>query len=601
MDLDQLIQEHIVFGISHKHSKRIAEVKKFAWQIMTGEDQDEWVNKFRPSETKEQKAQRNNIYTNLTKYVVARPRKYWKKLARTDGVKITIEGKDDNKLEQLNNNFSNFYGGRSLEEYLHWKLEYCQFFNPNSFSIYERSDQRDESGEITKTIVYPIIVPSENVINEVYANGDLIILLVQYPRNEMILEKGNKPKQISLTDYVSYKAGQTVEYREVANEQKADETVNEGGEKLVLRDYNNKNRHFVRFDYDTGTTEIPAISNGAYRDEETNQETNVTPFEPATDVFIDLIKNKSLLDVSVMLHVFLKKFVYVKHCTFSNQEGICKGGLINGSYDNICPSCHGSGKAPIHTTDQEVVELAMPEKAEELLELAKLSHYELLPMDIVTFLHELVNESEQRVLKAIFNLDIFERAQINKTATEIINERDELYDVLQPFFNLVSAHFEKAHRLCAQYLEIPEFKVSHQAPKDYKMETLEQLIAEVGAMTQAGVGYDSINQVRRDILKKQYANNPNKILKIEAAEKWRPFADKSQEVAAMIISGKAPTDFYRVLFEHFTDIFVQIDETYPEFYKLTYDKQKQILEKIVAQFAANLKPANQPLDFQNVE
>ncbi len=600
MDLDYLIQEHIVFGITHEHKERIAEVEKFAWQVMTGKDQDDIVISFRPNETDKQKKQRVNLYVPLTKYVSSRFRKYWKKLERTEGVKITVESTDKKKLEDLNDNFSNFYGGRSLEEYLHWRLEYCNFFKPDSYSVYERFDLRNESGEITKTTVYPILIESKNVINAIKENGDLKVLFTEYPRVEMELKKNNQPKRITLTDYVAYMAGVTIEYREFSSEKKANEAKGDG-ELIAIKDFNNKHRIFVRFEYDTGTTEIPAITNGAYKDEQTTQETNVTPFEPATDVYVDLIKNKSFLDVAVHTHVFFKKFVYVKPCTFSDDSGVCKGGFINGVHGNTCPVCHGSGKAPVHTTDQEVIEMALPETADELMELSKMSHYEIPPMDIPDFVHKLVLEAEQRTFKAVFNEEMLEKVQIAKTATEIDRVYEERYDVLKPFFNLVAAHFEKAHRLKAQYTEMTDFFVSYQPPNDYKMKTVNELLVELGLINQNGGGYDAAKAVRKDILQKQHANNPTEIMRIEARERWRPLSDKPQELAAMIIAGLNPKDFHRVLFEHFKEIFEEVEAAHPEFFRYDYEKQKSVLEAIVLEFAEKRKPVIEPLNTGNFE
>ena len=234
----ELIERAISYGIEFVDKSRTVKVADFAQKIMTGKNQDELIIRYRKGETDELKEQRVRLGNSLTKYVAHRPRNYWRKLARVQGVKETIESENKDKLADLIQKMNSFYEGRPLKEFLYWKLEYLNFYDPNSFIIYERRDSRDDEGEILETEIYPIVIPSKDVVDYKNKAGNLEWLMVNYHRVEYFFKDESKEEK-QYTDFVLYAAGFTVEYFEVEKEyqpeidEKLDFTFNKAKKQVI--------------------------------------------------------------------------------------------------------------------------------------------------------------------------------------------------------------------------------------------------------------------------------------------------------------------------------------------------------------------------------
>lgn len=574
----QILAETIA-GARHENYGRTVAVAKFAASMVTGDDQDGEVLRYRPNEDEALKKQRKDATNTLTKYVLARPRKYWKKVGRVDGVTQTLksDAATEERLAEIWAVMSDFSGHRSAFDWLVWRLEFLGVTDPNAAIIYERRDTFDLDGQIAKTHVYPVSVPSKNVLNFSQTSGGIDWIVVSFPRAETV-----GGATTFYEDFYLYAPGLILRLREASPKTKQQET-----ERVALLPKNGKSTSYYFSRIQNGTTETPAMFAGAYEDEKTNQESFTTWFDPAEHVLKDIIKTKMLLDVTTLVHAFAKRWEYVRPCKHTTEKGErCIGGYLNGNRASVCPACSGSGSSATFTTEQQVVQLAMPASVNEVFDLAKLAHTENLPNDVLQFLVSELERAERRVLNAVFNNDILDRPTVEKTATEINFQYEDLYDVLRAFTSLVERHWEKIARISAQYLEIPGLVANLRFPRDMKMKPLESLLEEYQKAKDSGAGHEVTRRILSQIYAKQNEDNPDEIARLEARENWRPFADKTPEEIAAVLSLRSDTDPDRILYENFNVIFREIDnEQVPAFHKLSYEMQKQIIAAKVSEYA----------------
>lgn len=579
----------------HAGYARAIEVSKFAKMIVTGDNQGDEVWRYRRFEGEKLKEQRLRLYNSLTKYAIARPRKYWKKIDNVPGVRAAIEPDGEKKVGMLKANMDDFADHKDLYKWLVFNLEYLGVTDPNAWIIYEREDERTVEGRVTNVKVYPYIVSSANVVNYAERRGKVLWLVVMEPR--LVRDRGQDK---ILQDFYIYEPGLTLRARE-----KWEDMVKEPGEVEVVIEAKPNPRTFYVSEYQTGTTEVPAMCVGAYQDEKNSLFGYVAWFDPAEQVLRDLIRDKSNLDVSKTLYAVPQKYEYVKPCQHDDGTGgLCHSGWMRGGdHDGErCASCGGRGLVANFTTEQETLQLALPDNPAEILDLHKLYHYEQGNTDVPEWLAGQVETAEKRVLNAVFNSGIVEKATgaADKTATEVNYEMQDVYDVLEPFCVRLRLHYELAYRIGAQYMEIPNFSVSLFIPKDKKMRTALELVEAMKTAKDAGAGWEVIRDLREQLWEKMSGDDPEKVARVRASYKWLPFDEKSPEERAMILASRAPTDFSRVLYENWAEIFEEIDIEHPMFYQYEYSKQGEVVADKVEKWRANIQFASAP-DFAPIQ
>jgi hypothetical protein len=600
MDYKALIVENIQYQLRHTNYERTVEVRKFSHMVSTGRDQDEFVLRYRRFEDDDLKQQRLRLYNPLTKVALARPRKYWKKMGRVENIRRTFtvtKGQDEKKLAELQEDFKNFLPGQPLEDWIIQTAEKLGVTDPNAWICFERNDQRDSNGNIIKTKVYPFIFPSVDSVNFQYnLDGKLDWFLGRTSQIEYVFD-GTMRRQKVLENYYLYAPGVAIRAREIG-----EKTVQEPGEERVLIEvYPTENkpqatkRAFYISAFENGTTEVPVFSVGAYLDETTAGPVSyVAWFDPAEHLLLDLIRYKQFSDVVGATHAYPKRWEFEKPCDFVGDLGECEGGYLSGIRDqeHICPSCKGSGVPAGFTTEQASIKLILPkDSTEQLLELSKLSFVEPINVQFLEHLDKKLESTRAEIMAAVIDSGMFQKPTDTKTrtATEIRAIMDAISDVLAPFGNVVSRIFEGAYRIASQYREFT-LGVNHAFPEDLDINTQEDEVEIFKLIKESGVGYEAAAGQRSRVIQKMYDATPEIRANIEAKYKHQPFADKSPEEVAMILSGRSHTDNAKVLWENFEDIFKVVFEQNPKFSKMTFDKQSEAVKAVVELFKKEIVP-----------
>lgn len=620
-ELITLLTENVSFGLRHANYKRTVEVRKFAHMIATGKGQDEEVTRYRRFEHDTLKEQRKRLYNPLTKYALARPRKYWKNLTRVEGIRRTFEASDETALKELQNDFWNFMPGQDLETWLNKTLEYLGVTDPNAWIVYERNDQRNAEGQILKTTVYPFIVPSVDALNFERKFGVLQWLIARTTTIEQVVENG-WARDKYLENFYLYAPGKIVRLRE-----KGERTVREENEvEIDIEVFTHmesgdtsahfdkaasasgaprnslppavtapKVRTFYLAVFDNSTTEVPAECVGVYLDELTGQ--GFVPwFDPAEHVFKRLIRDTATSDVLTIVYAYPKTWEFVKRCEFESAElGRCEHGYLGGIQDrqHICPNCNGTGTPANFTTEQETLQIPLPEDPKLMLELSKLSFTQPVDIALLQHIDSKIEESEGKIMAAVFDSGLYQKPTNTKTrtATEVNAVMEGISDVLYPFCSTLSRHYELVHRVGSQYREF-ELSVDHSFPDDLKIESLPDMVATFDSIKNSGVGYESLSAQRRRIFQKQFEGDPAQQKRIEVRYKFRPFDDKSAEETAFILAGLSPLDPSRVLWTYWLEIFKEIEAENQEFADLKPAQQRKIVDTKVAEFTQRIQLAD---------
>lgn len=585
--LEKLL-ENIQYQLRHSNYERSVEIRDFSYQMSTGLDQSKELTRYRRFEADDLKKQRERLTNTLTKYALSRPRKYLKWVERIDGMRLSVEAADTQKLAELQGFFQSFLPGQTMDEWVMRAADRYGMTDPNAWAVCERQNIV-EAGQTVSVRPYAFIFPSVDALNfEHDVFGNVAWFIGRTSTIEHIVSSGVRRERV-LENYYLYAPGFAARARE-----RGEKTQIEDGEfETTLQIFPPigglpvQRQFFVKI-VENGTVETPAMPLGCYVDEATNSNTTFVPwFYPAEHLLKDLIRYKSTEDVVLTTHAYPKRWEFERECTFHDERGQCEGGYMGGGNDvsDMCPVCKGTGFPANFTTEQASVKLILPsdsDSQDKLLDLSKLSFVEQVQIELLTHMGTKVEETERKIMAAIFDTGLYQKPTDSKTrtATEVRGELDGISDVLRPYTKLISRGIEFFYRIGAQYLEF-ELKVSHSYPEDLSIATLANEVAVLNEMNDSGVGFEAISAQKGRVLEKVFEGQPMERERAAAKRKHEPFAGHSIESVAMIVAGRDQSDPDRVLWENFENIFLEIFDEDEKFHLRTFADQKaRVAEKV---------------------
>lgn len=575
VDLIAKIKRCIEKDYKHEDYDRVCKLSEFYEQIVTGDEQDELVISYKPSENAAQKKSRCEITKSKTPAIcsqVASQYDYVKGANRIVDSIVYVDVKTS--TEAINAVVSRFYGKESLQTYLETKQRHYSQLDPNAWLIVVMDKEAQKPS--------PITVESENAIDFKVKGGITEYLIVKEERD-------------GVKYYFGYQAGESVTVIEQNSKTPAIEAVGTS--------YKFTTGNYTAYLETNGTTETPAIRFGYAPDDYTEGETYVGIFQPAAEEFKDLINQKSELDLSLAKHAFYKKWQFVDACTYRDPVHIhvrCNGGQLTsmnfGEAGGTCPSCHGSGHKQ-HTTSQDAIIVDKPtEDNPSTVKLADMEHYSQLPIDIVSIQIERVATISNQIPKYIFGVDLEKRSAGFATATEINNFLDSVYMTIYPFAEKISQNYKFCAMAAAQYMGVAEgLVVSHQYPKRFKMETVAELLVMLKDAQGSNASSEIIWNIERQIMEIQNSDNQFALDFAELKRRYKPFKELSKEERMMEIASLQPNDKYRILFSYQDVIFNRLLESNPNLLQLTKQVQDKLVNDAVNAFKAEMTPP--PISF----
>jgi hypothetical protein len=576
----QELQRIVERGTPWKHYARAVEIREMAemFNAEESEKQRKQITKYRRTEDAELEDQRIRVSNPVTGAALAPAYAVYRSLSRVAPMAL-IEFKDKTKGERIRADMSVFYARKPVLEYTFNQCLNASIFDPNSWIIIESDPVFGQGGTVAARYVYPEVFPC----NEVW---------------DVQINKSGIPVAVTIKQVKEAKAGETYnEWRYYtggmtthAVEAHKDAEWPKGYTPVEWMVDKKPVIHYV-LEYPNTTKTLPGACLGAYMAD--TMDYYVTLYNEANPQLKELIKTGNLADVHEIEHAFAERFEFSKRCEHVNQQSMehCQGGYYNGirTDDHRCHQCGGHGYI-VANSEQVTKRLPMPETADAMLDLSKFVYYVDRPLDLL----ERFDSREQLISFAIyltiFNQDTTPRKVATPgTATEFVLNFEAQYNKVVTFVRRVEDVVEMIWTAAAGHWDV-EIDVEYKYPADLKFQSFAELVANYKATADAGLDASIRDHVRDQILRRMYENNPALYDEAKALEAWKPFAGKSPEDTAFILSGRDVTDPERVLWEGF-DLFQR--ETMVSdggmFHKKDYAAQEAIVTAWISKQQARAK------------
>ncbi len=554
--------------IYHQDYEYATDLADKYYKMKTGDGIIDLLRRIVTRETEEEFKQRGDISKSVIPSILNSTQLPFQKAVRKQPLlrEILYEGTD--KTEELESQIDNYWGEKSLDEYLEYVVIDYNYIDPNAFLITEFNDF-DNNRE--KADPYPFIATSKEAIMFEYINEDLQYLIIKLPIKYMdkdIEKDGNK--------YTMYLGADTIELVQVAA----------GGENVIKI----KQEYYLYREFEPKANKVPAVRFGYMRDAQTRGRTFVSVFHPVMLLLEKLMKTDSELDLSTAMTAFPQRFAYVDKC--SNKD--CSSGYLLDGH-TLCPVCKGTGQQPLHEGVKDVITLTMPRNPADMVTLDNLLVYKSPPIDLLTFNKEYINDLRILVHTMMFNNEIATRSEVATavTATEKNFGSDNMNDTLYPFARNYSAIWEFVVEDIATFTDIGEgLTLHHKFPADFKFKNLTELMAELKAAKDSGAATSTISAIEDDINNLLYADRPYDLKRIKVKSEINPFRGYPEATVRLLISQGLTTEYNATLWANYESIFQELELEDADIYlmnaKVIRDKVKVKVLEYIAQMKAEV-------------
>lgn len=600
--------------LEHQDYSRVTRYSKLLKQLVTGEDMEDLVERFALREDSELFAQRLRITQHIVKPLTRSAYRPINKISRVTPIineisydeKLQDKGKPINRekasqnVAELKKAMSKIYGGESIDTYLEKRFGDLSAYDPNSFLLtsFANFDSRFE-----KPQPYITEVSSNTAIHYEYFNNVLQYLVCR--AGIKIPIKTADSNVISTQDgyeYHIYVDNDTVVFTQLDSNLYKGLLVNKATDGVYIQnpanaqdDYYGANGIVIRFNdertfliryYEQKSGVVPAVRIGCVPDPLTDGRTCLSVLDNAIPYLMKTIKTVSEMDLAMSLHAFPQKIIRTPRCNGATGDKCDKGKNRAGS---TCTVCKGTGKAQVSTSTQVTIELSLPEDTrnpDAMFDLEKIVHYVTLPIDILEFQNKYIEQLKADIMKAIYNSDVFTRAQIQDTATAKNIEYESVNDTLQPYGTQYSTIRNYETVIVANFLDIAAgLIVKHKFPKDYKLRSLQMMLEVLKTANDSGAPSYVKKEINRDIANNLYQDRPDELKRIEAQSRFMPFDGMIDSQIQFAISNKKCTRQTEILYYNFKDIFVALEQaaelSNQFFYDYPYEIQKSKIDSFV--------------------
>lgn len=586
----------------HPHYKRTVKLADEYTALITGEGLNKMLKKHATRESPELFQQRKDLTEHITVSVCKNLMDVLFKVPRSNALKrvVTYDQADEkaNQLIELNKILGSFWGEDELDKYFATRFIQLMCIDPNAFVVVEFKPF-DYQRERAKP--YPFEVFSEDAIHYRYENKVLQHLAVKTKFGIPVADgfgfDGLAKTRIEDGErFTLYLPNESIVLQEINEDSESikdakifqEETIftNSLGERFIkigkryFRLITPKAHNAGRVPaFKVGYVPDLTIKAGGYA---------LNPFWAAVPYLKKTLKVNSELDLTMSNSAFPLPVRYAAPCTAQS----CKGGTLpNGGQ---CGRCKGSGFEPKPTSVQEEILIALPKDPADMIDLDKILAFKAPPVEILKFQAEYVEELTRKAKQIVFNSDVFSRKEIAETATGKNIDLQNVYDALFPLAEKYSSVWVEAVKLCANFSDLKKgLIVSLSFGKDFKLKSLEDLIADLERANNSGASSELIRQINQDIIAIIHENRPIERRRYEIIEGFNPFSGKSsEEIISFISMGLVPRK-YAILYANFGVIFDELELSYgrngKNFYDLKPYEQKDAIYLAVDEMIAQLE------------
>lgn len=578
-----VLKNTIVTKEPHKDYARVTEIAEQYTKFATGVGIETLLERFTPRENEDAFNQRIKLSQLITPAIVNSIAAPMYKVARTnaeESIKWSTGEEKEKKKSELNFVLSKFYGEQSVESYLNQRLVELDCTDPNTFIAVEFQGEYDPKKPDQKVTPYPFEINSKEAFNYKYVNNELQFLIVKLDKYDIdekeqpvVLNKFTQYLEndnIVATQVLAYKLAKEVMENPKAEVFYTNEKEKEKGEIYLIEVFNHNNK------------KIQAKRIGTKKDLSTRGRTCVPMMHPAYSFLMKSVKTVSEFDLTNCLHVFQKLVQYDETCPGNRQKNIvCNGGKTPEGKD--CPECEGSGWKN-HKSSADIIRVKLPKDPKDMANLNSYMAYFAPAMDLLEFQKKFgFYELTQLAIKSVYTSDLFSSDQVVATATEKSIDLESVYDALKPFADNYSGLKMHIIYCVAQFRNLGEgFSISHQFPKNFKMESLSMLLDYLAKANTSGSPAYVKDEINKDIAKKLYADKPHELLELETKAKYYPFNGKSESEINNILLNDLTTQYNKVLYANFNNVFSQLEEEHQlnglNFYMIEPKKQSELVK-----------------------
>ena len=611
-ELNKILIQVVARGKRHTDYKHVMALRRRYFQYLTGKYQDDLIVSYKERESDTQKQQRIKITQPRTPYYGSIAMQPFEEIARAEDFKpnltSTKEGAE-NIIAEIQSRLDNFSEGMSLRSYMDLACRHYNFYDPNAWFITEFANPNPLK---EKPFTFPLVVNSSNALDYEYYLGELQYLVYREPIfiKSLDNDNANMPALIkSVNSILGIK--NEIDKDDLENEVEAPEGYSKGYRYLLYApdialefvetnakdgiELDDKKRYYYKR-YDTKSVIVPAGRFGYLKDPETDLRTYVSPLHPANSLFEEAIQRKSEIDLHLALHGFLQKYTYGRDCTHkTTEEGACNEGKMTKT-NGTCSVCKGHGKL-LHTTVQDVVIVNLPNEIIEngnLPKIQDLVHYVQVPTELISLQREVLKDLEADILRAVFNTRMFESKIVQTTATEVIIDKIPINNVLKKAADHQAELMKLATIVTAIHTSnLDGFSCSYSYGGDFRLESISQLLEQRQAAVNAGAPAAIIEAIDNKILHKQFPGDTAAIMRAKNRANHRPFRERAAMDKQFLLATIEPTNPLYILEVFFEAIMDEIENENkdPEFYKLDFKLQKELINKKVATYQDQIKPA----------
>jgi len=611
MELEQILQRFfqvVAKDLKHKHYKHTVDKHTDYMALVAGVGLDKRLRQYVRREDENLFKQRvtltNHIVTAVSKNLLD---PFYKVPRSNSGRRVlTYSGNArESWLEDVEGLLSGFWGDESWDNYMGTRFTELNSTDPNAFVAFEY--QSTDGTELVKP--YPYEVSSRMAVDYKKVNKVLQYLIAQDSHryktdpNKVNGDIGGTelpdPKKGSKDGhkYTLYTKNQTFQLLQVAESaasgltdlkegvpvEKATTVMVEGQPRAVKLKYVKLGKKYYQFLelVPHNCDRVPVVQVGYYRDPATNGATFVAPIHPAIPYLDKSIKVNSELDLVATLLAFPQLLMYGEPCT---ADGCYKG--HNDATGKACTTCKGTGIKASAPSAQDAIVLTMPKDKEQIVPLKDVMTYLSPPVDIVKWQEEYVDKLTAKAQKIMFNSDIFSRKQIAETATGKTLDTQNAYDTLHPFAVKFGKTWKAGAEIMAKLADRAENLVaSYTFGKDFKLKTLDTLIADLGEANKIG-SPTLVRHLNYDIATIIFSEKPLEMQRYRLQELHNPFQGKSEKEIALLLVSDLVSRRDKVLHANYGRIFDELEIDYAEagkgdFYQLKrLAQRKAIYEKV---------------------
>jgi hypothetical protein len=259
----------------------------------------------------------------------------------------------------------------------------------------------------------------------------------------------------------------------------------------------------------------------------------------------------------------------------------------------------------------------LPEDIKEdgVVPLTDFIYYVPLPIELLKFQKEVVDECKVDCHQAVFNSTALLRKtsqsggapEIETTATEVNNDMDSVYDTLSPFAEKVSSVWQTIVQFIAIITENKDkVTIIHRFPSKFKLKSRQDLYAERKALQESGAPSFAISAVDDELAEEIFTDDADGLFRYRIKKEHFPFPGKTTNEIQNILGSTEVLKETIVLYNYFDVIFRELDReakaTGSDFYLLSVKERQSRIDQKVKQIADQISEENKPaVSFKSTE